>query len=124
MLRGVCLTVAALLLIAAPAVAAEACKEPPVPKMPNGRNATRDDMMAAKNSVVAYVAGADAYQQCLNDEFAAITAQFEADKKPLDPKYNRDRESKINANQAKKVKLGDDYTAAAKAFNRAHPSGR
>ena len=122
MIRGICLSAAAIVMLAAPALAAEsACMEPTAPKMPNGRTAPAAEVIAAANAVKAYVADSDAYQQCLNDEYNAIVEAANADKKPVDPKLNTERERKINANQTNKEKLGQAYNKVATDYRSAHP---
>ena len=122
MIRGICLSTVAFVMLAAPAFAAEsACKEPVVPTMPDGSVAARDDVIKAAGSVKAYVTESDTYQECLNVEFNKMIEQAKKDKMPVGPEANKAREDKIAANQASKVKLGEAYSATAAAYRTAHP---
>lgn len=46
--------------------AAQKCKVPERPEVPNGRSATEDEMLAAQGKLKAYLAAGDAYLACLD----------------------------------------------------------
>lgn len=122
MIRGICLSIVAFVMLAAPAFAAEsACKEPTSPAMPDGATAPAAEIRAAAASVTTYVKDSDVYQECLNVEFNKMIEQAKKDKTPVGPEANKEREDRIAANQASKVKLGDSYNATAAAYRKAHP---
>lgn len=122
MIRGMCLSAAALVMFAAPAFAADsACKEPTSPTMPDGKTAPAAQIVAAANAVKAFVTDSDAYQQCLKDEIDKMEVAAKAEKKAVDPKVKADYEAMGDANQTKKEMLGAAYAATAAAYRSAHP---
>ena len=124
MIRGICLSAAAFVLLVAPAFAAapdEACKEPTVPTMPDGKTAPAKDIVAAANAVKAYVAASDEYQACLKKVVDDMEDAAKKAKVAVDPKVKADLEDKGDANQAKKEGLGAAYAATAAAYRAAHP---
>ena len=122
MIRGICLSTVAFVMLAAPTFAAEnTCALPMVPAMPDGATAPAADIRAAAASVTNYVKESDAYQECLNIEFNKMIDQSKKDKKVVGPEANAEREARIAANQESKVKLGEAYTATAAAYRTAHP---
>ncbi|MSP95600.1 MAG: hypothetical protein EXR00_10055 [Alphaproteobacteria bacterium] len=122
MIRGICLSTVAFVMLAAATFAAEnTCALPMVPAMPDGATASRDQVIAAAASVKTYVTASDTYQECLNVEFNKMIEQSKKDKKVVGPEANAEREARIAANQESKVKLGEAYTATAAAYRTAHP---
>ena len=123
MIRGLCLSTAALVaLLAVPAMAQEsACMTPVSPTMPDGKTADRDAVIAAAAAVKTFVSQSDEYQSCLNAEYEAYVKKVATDKGKMDPKVNTAREAKITANQTAKENLGKAYTATAAAYRQAHP---
>lgn len=59
------------ILAAGFAGSALACDYPPLVTIPEADDATMDDMVAAQESVRAYMESMDAYLTCVNDELAA-----------------------------------------------------
>ena len=126
MIRGICLSTVAFMMLAAPAFAQDAapdstCMEPMSPAMPNGATAAREEVIAAAAAVKTYVTAADAYQECLNVEFNALVEQNKKDKKVMSGAENRTRIARINASQKAKEDLGKAYGATAADYRKAHP---
>lgn len=125
MIRRICLSAAALVMLAAPAFAAAApdaaCKEPSSPTMPDGKTVPAAEIIKAANAVKAYVAESDLYQQCIKDVVEKMDAEATKNKVPVDAKVKADLEAKGDANQAKKEQLGAAYAATAAAYRAAHP---
>ncbi|MFK7731537.1 MAG: hypothetical protein AB8B48_07925 [Pseudomonadales bacterium] len=61
-------TLVALLLSSAASFSWAECDRPERPAVPNGSEATMDDMVAGQTAVKAYVADGDAYIKCLEAE--------------------------------------------------------
>lgn len=113
MIRGICLSAAVFAMLTAPAFAAQtACVEPTLPSIPDGKTARDSDFVAARTAVVAYVTKADDYQLCLKEQIDSMEMQAKEQNKPVDEKLKADLLALGDANQAKKEKLGADYTAA------------
>jgi len=125
MIRGICLSTAALVLLAAPAFAqAEKCPAPKSPSVPNGRTATAPELIAAANDVKAFIAASDDYQACLKADLDEQTAAAAASggKKGLDPKIKTALEARGDANQKEKERVGNLYNTAAQQYRAAHPA--
>src|SRR5215467_6681519 len=122
MIRGICLSTAALVLFAAPAFAQDKCPAPKSPSVPNGRTATAPELIAAANEVKAFIAASDDYQSCLKADLDAQMQQAAADKKDFDPKIKTALEAKGDANQKEKERVGNLYNTAAQQYRAAHPA--
>ena len=64
--------------------------------------------------MVAYVTKADDYQLCLKGQIDSLEAQAKEKNMPVDEKLKAELLALGDANQAKKEKLGADYTAAVR----------
>src|SRR5260221_419613 len=71
MTRGILLTAAAFVMLAAPAFAQDKCSAPNAPAIPNGKTAATAELVQAQKDVVAFIKSSDDYQVCI---LAAITA--------------------------------------------------
>lgn len=131
MIRRICLSTVALVLLVAPAFAADnRCQAPVAPVVPkDGKTATQQDMLQANKDVVAFIKDSDQYQLCLKASIDDAQKQL----KDLDPKHDqdgairkqliaqqKDLTDKGDANQKDKVRLGQAYNAAANAYKSAH----
>ena len=68
--------------LACTAFAEPDCGELPfVPDMPKGKKATVDEMIAAKNSVVAYQENAKIYRTCLSEKVEGLAAAVDGEAK-------------------------------------------
>lgn len=112
----------ALLGLAGPAVAEDACARPTAPAAVDGATATLDQLMAAKNAVMAFMTASDAYQACVIDGLEAQRKAAKTEKKKLDPAVAKAADAKVSENQADKERVGADFNTAAKAYKAAHPS--
>lgn len=116
---------AVAVLASAPAFAADinSCFEPIPPVAVDGSTATEDQMKHALRDVKDFIASSDDYQVCLNSQLILMKkdAEKSKDKQPLDPAIQARVQTKIDANQKLKEKVGNEYNAAAQAFNAKHP---
>ncbi|MBV9992033.1 MAG: hypothetical protein JOZ72_12165 [Alphaproteobacteria bacterium] len=99
------------------------CYEPIAPVAVDGSTATEDQMKHALKDVKDFIASSDDYQLCLNSQLIQMKkdADKSKDKQPLDPSVQANVQSKIDANQKLKEKVGNEYNAAAVAYNAKHP---
>jgi hypothetical protein len=117
MTRGVFLS-AMFVLLAAPAFAAQStCVEPTLPKLPEGRRVPESEFVTARAEVIAYVQKSDDYQLCLKEQIDFLEMRAKEENRPVDEKLKSELLAMGDANQAKKEKLGADYTAA---YRQAH----
>jgi|KBSSwiStaDraftv2_1062776.scaffolds.fasta_scaffold28696_8 hypothetical protein len=115
-------SVLGLLGIAGPALAEGACTRPTAPATPDGATVTMEQLVAAKAEVGAFMTASDTYQTCVIDSLAAARKDAKANKKKIDPAVVKEADANISANQSDKVKVGDAFNGAVKAYKAAHPS--
>jgi hypothetical protein len=124
MFSRIAMASAFVLGMAAPALAdSSACSEPYPPTAIDGNTASADQMKAAHNDVVNFIKSSDDYQSCLNADYQAQAqaAARSKDKKPLDPSIKADVETKLEANQKEKEKVGAEFNTAVVAYKAKHP---
>ena len=74
---------ALILALAASLCAAEECRVPDPPSIPDGATAADGEMLRARAAVAAFVAGSDAYLRCLAEQIdsaepnAPVAARFQ-----------------------------------------------
>lgn len=118
------LAVAAVLISVAPAMAADACGDAPIPPAAiDGSKATEAQMKGAHDDVVNFIKSSDDYQSCV---YADLNKQKqEAAKanppKTLDPSIEQGVNAKVDANQKMKEKVGAEFNAAVMAYKSSHP---
>jgi hypothetical protein len=124
MIRGICLSVAALVAFAVPAMAQDACVTPYAPTVPDGATATKEQILSTRDQVMAFLKASDDYQQCLKlylDQQIAAAAK-DRDKKEIDPALKKSIVDKADSNQREKVRTGTELNTAVRTFNAAHPA--
>jgi hypothetical protein len=117
--------VSIFVLAASPAFAdLSSCYEPYPPAAIDGATATEAQMKNAMKDVSDFIKASDDYQTCMNSEFIAMQkkAKDSKDKTPLDPSIGQMVQSKIDANQKLKQRIGDEFNASVGAFKAAHPA--
>lgn len=106
-----------LLLIAAPM--SFACDYPERPGIPDGSTASKEELLAAKDDVAAYLAGVDDYLTCIETaEKEAVAALESADTEDL---ARRDEmlSSKFDAANDEKALVGEEFNQQVRAYNAA-----
>lgn len=122
MLNKFALAAAALMISAAPALAAGGCDEPYAPAAVDGSKATEAQMKGAHDDVMNFMKSSDDYQSCLLDDLKNQEAQAAKakDPKPLDPSIAAAVNKKVDDNQKMKEKVGSEFNAAVMAYKAAH----
>lgn len=92
------------------AQAALACDYPERVQVPNGASATKEEMLAAQNSVKTYVADMEAYLDCILEEEKAARAAIE----DLTPEVEQQREDMLTKKYNAAV---DEMETVAARFN-------
>lgn len=106
-----------LLLIAAPMTFA--CDYPERPSIPDGSGASKDELLAAKESVSVYLAGVDVYLTCIENAEKAAVAELE-DPNPDDLKRRDEMMSKkFDAANDEKALVGEEFNLQVRAYNAA-----
>ena len=121
MTRGILLTTAAFVMLAAPAFAQDKCSAPNAPTIPNGKTAATAELVQAQKDVVAFIKSSDDYQICILAAITAAENEAKENKKAPDPAIRKALEAKGDANQKLKETVGKAYNAAAAAYKQAHP---
>ena len=121
MTRGILLTAAAFVMLAAPAFAQDKCSAPIAPVVPNGRTAATAELVQAQKDVVNFIKASDEYQVCILAAITAAENEAKDAKKTPDPAIRKALEAKGDANQKLKEAVGKAYNTAAAAYKAAHP---
>jgi hypothetical protein len=106
MTRGILLSVAALVMLAAPAFAQGQCSAPVAPVMLNGKTTTLPQLNQGAKKAVAFIKASDNYQVCILDDIAAQDQQAKNSKKAFDPAIRKALEDKSDANQEERERIG------------------
>ena len=120
MTRGILLTAAGFVMLAAPALAQDKCAGPVAPVVPNGRTAATAELVQAQKDVVAFIKASDEYQVCILAAITAAENEAKDAKKAPDPAIRKALEAKGDANQKLKETVGKAYNTAAAAYKAAH----
>ncbi|MDP5069832.1 MAG: hypothetical protein NWQ45_02935 [Congregibacter sp.] len=99
------LSLTGLLAVTIPAFAADDCRQPSRPSMPDGAKASMDAMLAGQKAVKAFQASNMEYMQCLEREYSAADSRA---KKSRDA----DVQERSKADYARSI---DAYNAAVSA---------
>jgi hypothetical protein len=122
MRRTAYLAAALFIATAAPALAQDKCGPAPAsPIIPDGKTATAEQVNAALTDVKAFIKASDDWQLCLKTDLDQQIDAAKGSKTPFDPKIQAAIVAKGDANQKEKVKVAQEYTASAHAYNQAHP---
>ena len=111
------IAVGCLLLVVAPL--SFACDYPERPEIPDGSTASKEELLAAKDAVGAFLAGIDTYLTCIE------TAEKEAvealdDPNPDELKRRDDMlTSKFDAANEEKALVGEQFNQQVRAYNAA-----
>lgn len=104
---------ACALLLFATAANADECARPDTPTVPDGSTASHADMVAAQQAVQGFLAEADEYRACLQEQSRAIgeaeTEEQEARQAALTEAFN----GTVDEMHA----IGDAFNESVQAFN-------
>lgn len=81
---------ALLLLALSLTSSAQACEYPAAPKIPDGKTATKEEMVAAAAAIKTYQTDLNAYRSCLETDYAALPAEQQTpeSKAVMDKRYD------------------------------------
>lgn len=111
-------------LVLLAATGAFACDYPERPRIPDGSTASKDEMMAAKGEVSAFLAGVDDYLTCIeSSEKEAVAALENPD--PTELKRRDDMlNKKFNAANDEKALVGEEFNQQVRAYNAARKAAQ
>jgi hypothetical protein len=95
--------VAALVAVSGPAHAEPRCAQPYAPVIKASSSATAQEMAALREDVKSFMAASDIYQQCVLSRGGS-------------------NDIRISANQAQKVRVGQQFNEFVRAYRKANPS--
>jgi Skp family chaperone for outer membrane proteins len=117
------LLIGALVALAGPAFAQDACTRPEAPAIDSqAAAASVETLTAAKQQSVEFIKASDAFQDCVLNDAKAKKDEAKAKKVAFDPSIAQRAQREVSANQADKEKVGKAYNEAVKAYKAAHPS--
>ena len=97
---------------------------PERPRIPDGSTASKDEMMAAKGEVSAFLAGVDEYLTCIeSSEKEAVAALENPDPAEL---QRRDEmlSKKFDAANDEKALVGEEFNQQVRAYNAARKAAQ
>jgi hypothetical protein len=110
----------AAMMVGASGAWAQACMAPAKPSVPNGNEATQEQMLAARTEVQAYLKDAGAYQACLDQQLEAKKKAHDAakgsEKEKLAAEYT-DLTKQYNASAEEQEGVGAAFNTALRAYN-------
>jgi len=111
------LTLSGVALVAAFAFMslASACETPAVVAMPDGKTSTKEQMLAARDQVKAYMKGMEDFMACVDQEAAA-----KGDGAP--PEYKDQMAARHNAAVSEMEAVAAAFNDQLHAYNAAHPA--
>ncbi len=115
--KAIKIAIGCCMLIVAPMTFA--CDYPERPNIPDGSTASKEELLAAKDNVGAYLAGVDDYLTCIEtEEKEAVATLEDADTANL---KRRDEmlSSKFDAANDEKALVGEEFNQQVRAYNAA-----
>jgi hypothetical protein len=110
-------------VFAGPASAQVPCTAPFLPVVPDGATATQEQLNEVRQQVEVFVRESDEYQNCLVTFLRQQEAEAARDRNArVDPQLRQRTVALVNANQSHKIRVSEEFNAAARAYNEAHPT--
>ena len=90
-------------------ILAECGEQPVQPEVPNGRQATKEEMLAAQGAMKAFLAAGNTFMECLNKVEKGLDKDAKEQRVAIVTLHNQT----VDAQQA----IADLFNAAVRAFN-------
>lgn len=96
-----------------------ACDYPARPYIPDGNEASKEDMIAAKTAVQGFLAAVDEYLRCVEAEEQSAFASVPEDQRDESERQERELalNRKFDAANEEKVLVGDQFNKQVRAYN-------
>jgi len=94
-----------------------ACDYPERPLIPDGSAASKDELIAAKNSVQDFMAKVDEYLMCIEGEEKAAVEAMDNPSEEVQLRRNEMINKKFDAANEEKALLGEQFNQQIRAFN-------
>jgi hypothetical protein len=121
MLKSFVLACAFSAVVALPAFAQDSCSEPIPPAPLNGGVASEKQINDATKDAKVFLRQSADYQDCLLQDLKAQQARAAHNKKALDPSVAGEVQTRIDANQKLKERVGTELNTAVYQFCQVHP---
>lgn len=100
-----------------PSAFAIACEYPSRPTIPDGGSASKDEMLAAKADVQAFMEGVDNYLQCIEDAEMASVSELDNPSAEVLQRREEMLNKKFDAANDEKALLGEQFNQQIRAYN-------
>ena len=94
-----------------------ACDYPERPSIPDGSAASKDELIAAKNSVQDYMAKVDEYLNCVEGEEKATVEEMDNPSEEVLQRRDEMLNKKFDAANEEKALLGEQFNQQIRAYN-------
>jgi len=94
-----------------------ACDYPERPAMPDGSTASKDELLAAKTEVQAYVSAVDEYLTCIETEENETIAALDNPSQDELQRRNDMINKKFDAANEEKAMVGEQFNQQIRAYN-------
>jgi hypothetical protein len=95
-----------------------ACDYPDRPSMPDGSTASKDELLAAKTAVQAYVSAVDEYLTCIESEENETIAALDNPSQEELQRRNDMINKKFDAANEEKAMVGEQFNQQIRAYNK------
>jgi len=94
-----------------------ACDYPERPSIPDGSAASKDELIAAKNSVQDYMAKVDEYLNCIEGDEKAAIEKMDSPSEEVLQRREEMLNKKFDAANEEKAMLGEQFNQQIRAYN-------
>ena len=94
-----------------------ACDYPERPSMPDGSTASKDELLAAKDSVQDFMAKVDEYLSCIEGEEKAAVEEMDNPSEEEMQRRDAMLNKKFDAANEEKALLGEQFNQEIRAYN-------
>lgn len=96
---------------------AYACDYPERPSIPDGSAATKDELIAAKNSVQDFMAKVDEYLNCVESDEKAAVEEMDNPSEEVLQRRDEMLNKKFDAANEEKALLGEQFNQEIRVYN-------
>lgn len=94
-----------------------ACDYPERPSIPDGSAASKDELIAAKNSVQDFMAKVDEYLNCIEGDEKAAVEEMDSPSEEVLQRREEMLNKKFDAANEEKALLGEQFNQEIRAYN-------
>jgi hypothetical protein len=94
-----------------------ACDYPERPSIPDGSAASKDELLAAKNSIQDFMAKVDEYLNCIEGEEKAAVEEMDNPSEEILQRRDEMLNKKFDAANEEKALLGEQFNQQIRAYN-------